>query len=55
MTLQALHGLTSYVIARRGGKTIYSNRPVSRRKIEVANRAYPGITGNCLRNLCLDS
>lgn len=23
----ALHGLTSYVIARRGGKTIYSNRP----------------------------
>ncbi|MGA9353375.1 MAG: phospholipid carrier-dependent glycosyltransferase, partial [Terriglobales bacterium] len=25
----ALHGLTSYVIARRGGKTIYSNRPTS--------------------------
>jgi 4-amino-4-deoxy-L-arabinose transferase-like glycosyltransferase len=23
----ALHGLTSYVIARRGGKTVYSNRP----------------------------
>jgi hypothetical protein len=23
----ALHGLTSYVIARRGGKTIFSNRP----------------------------
>jgi 4-amino-4-deoxy-L-arabinose transferase-like glycosyltransferase len=23
----ALHGLTSFVIARRGGKTIYSNRP----------------------------
>jgi 4-amino-4-deoxy-L-arabinose transferase-like glycosyltransferase len=25
----ALHGLTSYIIARRGGKTIYSNRPSS--------------------------
>ncbi|MGA9642483.1 MAG: glycosyltransferase family 39 protein [Terriglobales bacterium] len=23
----ALHGLTAYVIARRGGKTVYSNRP----------------------------
>jgi hypothetical protein len=27
----ALHGLTSYVVARRGGKTIYSNRPVTAR------------------------
>ena len=23
----ALHGLTAYVIARRGGKTVYSNQP----------------------------
>jgi hypothetical protein len=25
----ALHGLTSYVVARRGGKTVFSNQPMT--------------------------